>query len=131
MLSQKLRVAIFLLPLAATQSPLSSQVRDTNFLPCERLQLLDLVLATLSEDEAPFFDFASNNPSPRRSTSTCKVFPGDASWPGDVKWSLLNHTVGGALIKTIPVAAPCYPGLFYDADGCAYITAQWTNSSLQ
>ena len=66
-----------------------------------------------------------------KSQQACKVFPGDPSWPDDSTWSLLNQSTGGAVIKTIPIAAPCYPGLFYNSDECAYVTAQWTNSSLQ
>ncbi len=80
-------------------------------------------------EEATLLGFYNASAPPK--SQKCKNFPGDADWPSDDKWALLNKTTNGALIKTIPLAAPCYPGPLADADKCAYITAQWSNSSLQ
>lgn len=38
----------------------------------------------------------------------CKTFPGDEGWPKGEIWDELNSLLGGALISTVPVAAPCY-----------------------
>lgn len=46
----------------------------------------------------------------RNGTATCKYIPGDAAWPTQDAWNLLNHTVGGRLIATIPQAAVCHVG---------------------
>lgn len=92
-------------------------------------QIQELDPSTLTPEEATLFNF-SNPDSPRKDLK-CKVFPGDTEWPSDHQWALLNKTTNGALIKTTPIAAPCFAGPLYDADKCAYIASQWTNSSLQ
>lgn len=38
----------------------------------------------------------------------CKAFPGDADWPDNEVWDEFNSLLGGALISTVPIAAPCY-----------------------
>lgn len=79
------------------------------------------------------FDFADESSTGKRTAAgECKTFPGDASWPDDIVWNVLDLLSGGALIKTIPLASPCYDGWGnYDAATCAYVTEQWTNSSFQ
>lgn len=42
------------------------------------------------------------------SRSACKVFPGDSAWPADDVWDIFNDLLGGALIKTVPIASSCY-----------------------
>ncbi|KAI0101445.1 FAD/FMN-containing isoamyl alcohol oxidase MreA [Hypoxylon sp. NC0597] len=42
----------------------------------------------------------------------CRSIPGDSSWPSQAKWDALNKTVGGNLVSTIPIAAPCHETLF-------------------
>jgi hypothetical protein len=59
------------------------------------------------------------------------LFTGDPSWPDDTQCSLLNHTIGGAVIKTIPIAAPSHPGPSYSTDECNYMVPKGTNSSVQ
>jgi hypothetical protein len=83
-------------------------------------------------EEASLVSFPRSD-TPARTNTACKVFPTDASWPSDAQWALLNKTVNGALIKTVPLASPCYISPFSDfnTNECTYITAQWTNSSLQ
>ncbi|KAI1389103.1 FAD/FMN-containing isoamyl alcohol oxidase MreA [Hypoxylon trugodes] len=44
--------------------------------------------------------------------SGCRTIPGDISWPTSEQWDLLNRTVNGNLIATIPIAAPCHETLF-------------------
>jgi len=47
------------------------------------------------------------------------------------KWEALNKTVSGRLLRTTPVAAPCYAGSNYNAAECASIVANWTESPFQ
>ncbi|KAL2189410.1 hypothetical protein L209DRAFT_749175 [Thermothelomyces heterothallicus CBS 203.75] len=56
----------------------------------------------------------------------CKVMPGDTSWPSPETWALFNSTLGGALIETVPIAAPCYNNWPQrDAAACEYVTEHW------
>ncbi|RDL36373.1 FAD-binding protein [Venustampulla echinocandica] len=104
-------------------------------LPFERIQLHERDIASLGKassllsfGDAPVADPATSH---RRAPPTgCKVFPGDKKWPADKAWSNFNNTLNGALIKTVPLAAPCYAGPNYDANRCSYVTANWANSSL-
>lgn len=126
-------------------------------LPFEDIQLRESDIASLGEASSlfSFGDAPGADPatSRRRAPPTgCKVFPGDAKWPSDKDWSTLNDTLNGALIRTIPLAAPCYAGPNYvsrhqrigsrmlidtdtdaiqDANRCSYVTANWANSTLQ
>jgi hypothetical protein len=60
----------------------------------------------------------------------CRNIPGDPGWPSAEAWNELNRTVGGRLIATTPLAAPCHePG--YDAQRCAYLREQWIMPSIQ
>jgi len=102
-----------------------------NLFPYETIQLQTSDLQSLPTEYSPHFVFSTQSPS---KNSTCKVFPGDAAWPDNASWAVLNSTTTyNGLIKTIPLAAPCYnyPGIVYDAEKCTAITDQWTNSSLQ
>lgn len=92
-------------------------------------QLQELDPTTLTTEEATLFNFS--NPAIPLKSLKCKVFPGDSTWPSDHEWDLLNTTTTGALIKTIPIGAPCFPGPLYDVEKCKYIVSQWGNSSLQ
>lgn len=38
----------------------------------------------------------------------CKSFPGYDSWPELVIWDVFNRLLDGALVPTVPIAAPCY-----------------------
>ncbi|KAF2200496.1 FAD binding domain-containing protein [Delitschia confertaspora ATCC 74209] len=66
--------------------------------------------------------------SPNKSTSRCKVFPGDAAWPREEVWDILNVLTGKRLLKPKPQARVCYNGPDYDAAKCAQLTANWTRS---
>jgi len=60
----------------------------------------------------------------------CKCFPGDECWPAASMWQELNDTVGGRLIETLPLAAPCHDPL-YDRGKCRYLQDQWLDSIIQ
>lgn len=67
-----------------------------------------------------------------RRTRSCKTFPGDWNYPKSLLWSGLDLLLGGALIKTTPVAAPCYKSSgVYDEAKCADISARFTTADLQ
>ncbi|KAI1095728.1 FAD binding domain-containing protein [Rostrohypoxylon terebratum] len=61
------------------------------------------------------------------SDSDCRCFPGDACWPTSTQWAAFNHTVGGRLVATIPIASVCHENDFvaYDAGACANLQAVW------
>lgn len=54
----------------------------------------------------------------------CRCFPGDECWPTTADWSQLNQTVGGRLVATVPLAAPCHDPI-YDAAECQRLRDNW------
>ena len=60
----------------------------------------------------------------RSNTTSCRVLPGDADWPGTDEWAKLNTTVNGRLIATIPDGYVCHEPT-YDADACATLAQTW------
>ncbi|ORX92396.1 hypothetical protein BCR34DRAFT_581123 [Clohesyomyces aquaticus] len=59
------------------------------------------------------------------SASTCHCLPGDVCWPSDQTWGALNETVGGRLLKTIPIGSPCHEPA-YSKDECTTLQSQWS-----
>ncbi|KAJ3531215.1 hypothetical protein NM208_g8974 [Fusarium decemcellulare] len=68
------------------------------------------------------FGVANGSPS-------CKCFPGDKCWPSDNAWKSLNSTVGGRLIKTVPLGSPCHDPT-YDAAECKRLQSQWQSPEI-
>ncbi|KAF4975769.1 hypothetical protein FZEAL_7485 [Fusarium zealandicum] len=108
-----------------------------DYLAEEKIQLTDAVLLNLTELElsnVSLFYFDDATQSQKRgisSTPECKTFPGDTLWPGSMVWHVLDLITGGAVIKTIPIAASCYENFgVYDKSRCSKVVDQWTNSSL-
>ncbi len=102
----------------------------------ETLQLTDEVLANLTElqlSNISLFQFAgASGPSSLRyrSAKACKTFPGDLLWPSEGIWRVLDLLLGGALIKTIPYAAPCFDNFgVEDAAKCDFLSTNWSNGS--
>jgi hypothetical protein len=60
----------------------------------------------------------------------CRCFPGDACWPSEQKWDAFNSTVGGRLIKTVPLGSPCHDP-HYDEALCEELKSQWQLSPIQ
>ncbi|KAI1866703.1 uncharacterized protein JN550_007556 [Neoarthrinium moseri] len=58
----------------------------------------------------------------------CRTFPGEADWPSDQEWDSFDDLLGGALIPTVPIGAPCYQnwGVF-DKEKCAAVTKNFPN----
>ncbi|RYN40780.1 putative FAD-linked oxidoreductase [Alternaria arborescens] len=63
---------------------------------------------------------SATNPTSNR----CKSFPGDKSWPSQSDWNSLNKTVGGRLVATVPLGAPCH-GSTFDNATCESLKSQW------
>ncbi|KAF5026999.1 hypothetical protein F66182_873 [Fusarium sp. NRRL 66182] len=113
----------------------TGEVVQGNYLAEEKFQLTDASLTHLADvdpEHAPLF-YPENTVDKRSlgSSAKCKNFPGDALWPSDSIWRLLDLFTGGALIKTVPIGASCYNNLgAYDKARCSHIIDQWSNSSL-
>lgn len=104
--------------------------------PEESFQLTDEVLANLTSLELSnitLFDFSDESDetvAKRGLLDGCKTYPGDLLWPSKIVWKVFDLLLGGALIKTVPFASPCYRDFNnYDAAKCAHITANWVNNS--
>jgi hypothetical protein len=102
----------------------------------ESIQLTDAVLSNLTElslTDISLFGFADASAADKRAVAsgTCKTYPGDPSWPSDLVWGVFDLLSGGALIKTVPIAAHCYDSWGYNAANCAYVTDNFSNSTLQ
>jgi hypothetical protein len=57
----------------------------------------------------------------------CKYIHGDAGWPKSDEWQQLNQTVGGQLIKTVPLGAVCHyePYGVYNKTACDELRQDW------
>jgi hypothetical protein len=99
----------------------------------ETLQLTDDILANLTDlqlSNVSLFAFDTTDLSKRGLRDGCKTYPGDLLWPSTVTWKVLDLLLGGALIKTIPYASPCYDDYGnYDAAKCDFLTSNWSNNS--
>lgn len=118
-------------PVAAEIVAVDANATYFNF---ETVQLTNDSLSELNASTLALFGFSDEEASidlTERSTSSCRVSPGDKLWPSTLVWSLFDLLLGKALIKTVPLASPCYNGQYYDAEKCADLTANWTNSSIQ
>jgi hypothetical protein len=129
-------------PAAATVSTDSSA--GVALFPKEAVQLTDAALETADSqttdvDVAALFGFENDDEATsvaKRAIKSgqCKAFPGDSKYPKEILWSVFDRLLGGALIKTTPIAAPCYkksPWNDYDEAKCADISARFTTSDLQ
>ncbi|KAF7560061.1 hypothetical protein G7046_g4093 [Stylonectria norvegica] len=61
---------------------------------------------------------------PCSANSKCRTLPGDPNWPVAALWNQLNSTVGGRLVKTVPLGSPCHDP-HYDAAACTAIQGAW------
>ncbi|PQE12027.1 isoamyl alcohol oxidase protein [Rutstroemia sp. NJR-2017a BVV2] len=57
--------------------------------------------------------------------------PSAPCWPTAAQWSTFNNTISGKLVRNVPIAAPCYPGVYEDATKCAAVTGNWTDTSFR
>ena len=66
-------------------------------------------------------------------SADCRCFPGDACWPSEKQWDAFNHTIGGRLVATVPLAAPCHNDDFtpYDKATCTTLQDGWLQPQTQ
>ena len=77
-----------------------------------------------AKSKARLFAFDDGSPPDpdRLKSGACRVFPGDKDWPSLSTWETFDKLLGGALIKTVPIAASCYKNLgLYDEAKCAVV----------
>jgi hypothetical protein len=125
---------------AATTVPSGSSA-GVDLFKSETVQLTDEVLRKIDAqtDGADVLalvgfevDTDSAIASQSRHSGACKVFPGDGNYPQPETWSLFDVLLGGALIKTKPIAAPCYKSSgVYDEVKCADVSKRFTIADLQ
>lgn len=64
------------------------------------------------------------------SNATCRCFPGDSCWPSIAAWNSFNASLGGKLVATVPLAAPCHQDfagkMTYDKAVCDQLQQEWT-----
>jgi len=81
------------------------------------------------------FGFANSSQSPAdaKRQPQCKSYPGTPEWPSEVVWKAFDRLLDGALIKTVPLAAPCFDSwpAVKDEDTCAFIRANWGSFEFQ
>jgi hypothetical protein len=117
-----------------TKAAASTVTSDsTQYLPFESIQLTEANIDPLNETLTRLFSFENITVADisGRSKIECKTFPGDALWPQEWIWDIFDTLLGGALIKTVPIAAPCYPGPYYNAARCTVVVSNWTDADLQ
>jgi len=102
---------------------LVANVLGVNF-PYESIQLKD---ADVSNQTDLQFGQTSGQV---KSNSSCKTFPGDADWPSEQRWAAFNASLGGALIKTVPLGLPCYQGPSYDKAKCNRASVRSGNNTF-
>jgi hypothetical protein len=64
------------------------------------------------------------------SSEKCKTFPGDDEWPSKNEWDAFNTTVGGRLVATVPLGAPCH-GSEFDNSTCEHLKSRWQSEEIQ
>lgn len=97
-------------------------------------ELQRLIETTAVADDAHLFTFDDGSAvdPDRLKSGACKVFPGDSQWPSQSTWDTFDKLLGGALIKTVPLAAPCYHNLgVYDAEKCQAVRDSFSNQYTQ
>ena len=114
----------------------ASSTDSVPYFPSEPTQLTDAVLANLESlnlTGIEYFSFGNASLAAlKRNAAVCKLLPGDESWPSDVLWTVLDLLLGGALIESVPIAAPCYSSQpEYNEAECATITSLWSSPEFQ
>ncbi|KAJ6031367.1 FAD linked oxidase N-terminal [Penicillium herquei] len=98
----------------------------------ETFQLTEKSLRSLKSSQKELFGFQGDNTSANADArAKCRLLPGDKAWPSESTWSELDSALGGALIKTVPLAASCYPSWpEYDSAKCTDVGDDWEVSYM-
>lgn len=64
-----------------------------------------------------------------RNYDACRALPGDPDWPQEEEWETLNRTVGGRLIRGVPLAeASCYSiNVSATSEACVKVQREWAS----
>lgn len=124
---------------AAIVIPGASSASGIGYFSFEKTQLTKEVIANLTQlrlQDAALFEFGDISTSTSKyphSQRERKAYPGSDDWPSDVTWKALNVSLGGVLIKNIPLAASCYNSwpAVRSNESCAYVTAHWIEPRFQ
>jgi hypothetical protein len=89
--------------------------------------LLPSILALGLQQQLPARDLHSSQ------TAKCRTYPGDAAWPTAAEWHAFNQTIGGRLVATVPLAAPCHNDEWavYNNETCAALQHGWLEPQTQ
>lgn len=98
------------------------------FKHCILLSFIGLLASLAAAAHLPGHDLQNKSRKEAKSPS-CRCFPGDHCWPSHSEWSRFNESVGGRLIATVPLAAPCH-GDRYDEAECKRIQEAWHDPSI-
>jgi hypothetical protein len=73
---------------------------------------------------------ASHRNSPQ---SQCRCYPSDRCWPSVHQFAAFNHSLGGRLIATVPLASLCHDDQFtpYNATECEILQGGWLEPQTQ
>jgi len=81
------------------------------------------------------FGFEKTSQSSRKpgDRPRCKAYPGTPEWPPAIVWKAFDLILGGALVKTVPLAAPCFNSWPSERNDtrCAFINAHWKEFRFQ
>lgn len=120
-------------PDASSTDTAASSTATTEPFPYEVSTLTDADVEEYPEISFDDTVYTEEDLSSKRSVSdlVCKVISADSKWPSSKIWGIVNFLTGKRLIPTVPLAASCYNGEYYNATRCAEITASWHDSDLQ
>ncbi|KAK3361893.1 hypothetical protein B0T24DRAFT_690417 [Lasiosphaeria ovina] len=99
---------------------LAGAVQASSLFPFETVQLGQADIGNYSA--LNFGDLHAAQPN--NDTPSCRAWPGSQDWPSDAEWKQLNITLGGALLRPVPVGSVCYQGEAYNAGTCRYLVQQ-------
>ncbi|KAI0970362.1 hypothetical protein F4678DRAFT_436568 [Xylaria arbuscula] len=92
----------------------------SGYVPSQRIRDNGFSLPTLARGLTEVSHISPSGEDLKR----CRCIPGDSCWPSPADWDLLNNTVHGRLISTVPVAQICHlPN--YDEASCNALKTSW------
>ncbi|KAF7514914.1 hypothetical protein G7054_g14899 [Neopestalotiopsis clavispora] len=119
-------VTITLFLACPVDAEIASPGRQVHELKQRETSLFGYEESYLSEQDA--YNLFSGHDAPALNSGECRIFPGDEDWPAQSEWAAFNDELGGALIQTIPLAAPCYQDWgIYDEQTCDAVTTNFSD----
>ncbi|TVY58925.1 FAD-linked oxidoreductase ZEB1, partial [Lachnellula cervina] len=88
-----------------------------------KMRFLVLALASVFLQSSAVVANGPNGPP------SCRCMPGDSCWPAIWEWEALNFIVGGRLVASQPLGAPCHDPT-YNATECAKLQTEWTDPTM-